>query len=230
MATQPPPRAVLLDSGGVLVRPIGGRWNPRADFEETVTRHAPWLTVERLAEAVTVGDRFLAAQDRTPDRDAYHAAMLRHLGVAPGPELLAELDRAVPPAAVLEPFPEVLATLTALRARGVPMAVVSDAWPELRDLHAGLGLRTFFEVYAISAELGCEKPDPRMYAHASEGLGLAPQECLFVDDRPELVAAALALGYRGLALVRHGTLPGGVPAIRALDELLPLFAERPAGA
>lgn len=30
------PRAALLGSGGVLMRPIGGRWNPRADFEETI--------------------------------------------------------------------------------------------------------------------------------------------------------------------------------------------------
>ncbi|WP_201776385.1 hypothetical protein [Streptacidiphilus carbonis] len=35
------PRAVLLDSGRVLIRPKGGCWNPRADFEETVLDRHP---------------------------------------------------------------------------------------------------------------------------------------------------------------------------------------------
>jgi len=62
--------------------------------------------------------------------------------------------------------------------------VVSDAWPGLPQLHDALGMAGFFEAYAISALLGCHKPDPRMYRHASEALGLAPDECLFVDDGP----------------------------------------------
>jgi beta-phosphoglucomutase-like phosphatase (HAD superfamily) len=82
------------------------------------------------------------------------------------------------------------------------MAVVSDAWPELPDLHAGLGIHEFFEAYAISAELGCIKPDPRMYHHASAALGLAPGQCLFIDDDPALVTAAIQLGYAGRAMCR----------------------------
>jgi HAD superfamily hydrolase (TIGR01509 family) len=79
-------------------------------------------------------------------------------------------------------------------------AVVSGAWPGLPDLHAGLGIAAFFEAYAISALLGCRKPDPRMYHHASSALGLSPGQCVFVDDDPELVAAAIALGYQGRAI------------------------------
>jgi len=32
-------QAVLFDSGGVLMRPSGGRWNPRTDFEAIVLAH-----------------------------------------------------------------------------------------------------------------------------------------------------------------------------------------------
>jgi putative hydrolase of the HAD superfamily len=112
------------------------------------------------------------------------------------------------------------------------MAVVSDAWPNLPDLHAALGLGDFFDAYAISAVLGCDKPDPRMYHHASEALGLAPDDCLFMDDSPELVAAAIALGYQGRAMLRDGDGDGGrghgaaeaagVPVISSLSELLDL--------
>ena len=220
------PQALLLDSGGVLMRPIGGRWNPRADFETTVKTHAPHLTDDDLAEAVREGDRFMAAAATTPDLDDYHRTMLTHIGVQASPDLLAALVREVPPATLLETYPEVLPTLTELHTRGVPMAVVSDAWPNLPDLHAALGMGDFFAAYAISAVLGCHKPDPRMYHHASQALGLAPADCLFVDDSPELVAAAIALGYQGRAMLREGeadgTGAGDVPVISSLTELLDL--------
>ena len=50
-------KALLLDSGGVLMRPVDGRWHPRADFEATVKAHAPHVTDADLAEAVREGDR-----------------------------------------------------------------------------------------------------------------------------------------------------------------------------
>jgi len=217
-------KALLLDSGGVLMRPIGGRWNPRADFEATVKAHAPHVTDEELAEAIREGDRIMAAATATPDLDDHHRAMLARIGVQAPPELLAALVRDVPPTSVVETFPEVVPALTALRDRGVPMAVVSDAWPNLPDLHAALGLGDFFEAYAISALLGCHKPDPRMYRHASEALGLAPADCLFVDDDPALVAAAIELGYQGRAMLREGDEadPAGAEVISSLTELLDL--------
>lgn len=224
------PKALLLDSGGVLIRPIGNRWNPRADFEPIVLRGNPQITSEQFAAAIEVGDRFMAAAESTPDLDLYHAAMLDHLGIRPSPELLAELVRPVPATVVLEPFDEVIPTLETLRTRGVRMAVVSDAWPNLRQLHADLGIDEFFEAYAISAVLGCRKPDPRMYHHASAALGLPPAECLFVDDDPALVAAALELGYQGRWMRRADVEPceadPGVEAVTSLSELVELVASR----
>ncbi|MER5185353.1 HAD-IA family hydrolase [Streptomyces sp. NPDC002896] len=85
-----------------------------------------------------------------------------------------------------------------------------------------MGIGQFFEAYAISAELGCRKPDPRMYHHASTALNLAPAQCLFVDDDPSLVAAAIRLGYAGRAVCR-GSATSDVPSIASLTELLDLF-------
>src|SRR5262245_37241477 len=133
-------RAVLFDSGGVLMQPIGGRWNPRADFEEILRSHFPDLTDAVLAAAIAHGDAIFAAATTTPDYDDYHRAMLRHMGIEPTGELLADLKRPVDVRSILEVFPDVLPTLTALKERGVRMAVVSDAWAELPDLHERLGL------------------------------------------------------------------------------------------
>lgn len=52
-------RAVLFDSGGVLMQPRGGRWNPPAFFEETVRRFDPDITDDQFVAAFAVGDRFL---------------------------------------------------------------------------------------------------------------------------------------------------------------------------
>ncbi len=206
------------------MQPIGGRWNPRADFEYSVLAHAPHVTRTQFVDAIATGERFFAESSSTPDYDDYHRVLLRALGVEPTAALLADLNRPVDPATLLETFPEVLVVLGELRARDVRMAVVSDAWPNLPDLHAALGIDDFFEVYAISAVLGCNKPDARMYRHASDGLRLDPAECVFVDDDPRLVAAAIELGYAGRAVCRNRRAPAsGVPSITTLDELLPLF-------
>ncbi|MYW67094.1 HAD-IA family hydrolase [Streptomyces sp. SID8379] len=215
-------RAVLFDSGGVLMQPIGGRWNPRADFEQTVLAHEPSVTPDQFTKAIAAGDQFFAASSSTPDHDEYHGVMLRELGVKASSELLADLRRDVPPEVFLETYPDVQETLEELSRRSVPMAVVSDAWPNLPDLHAGLGIRRFFDAYAISSVLGCDKPDPRMYHHASAALGLTPAQCLFIDDDPALVAAALELGYAGCALCRDSTV-ADVPSISSLTEVLDFF-------
>ncbi|MET8516603.1 hypothetical protein [Streptomyces sp. NPDC005077] len=89
-------RAVLFDSGGVLVQPIGGRWNPRADFEQTLLAHAPSITPEQFAAAISAGDHLFATSSSTPGYDDYHRVMLHHLGVEPTSQLLADLRREVP--------------------------------------------------------------------------------------------------------------------------------------
>jgi FMN phosphatase YigB (HAD superfamily) len=75
--------------------------------------------------------------------------LLDVLDVEASPELLAELDAPLDPAKVVAPYPEVIAVLDVLRSRGVRLAVVSDAWPPLPELHAGVGLAGYFEAYAI---------------------------------------------------------------------------------
>ena len=215
--------AVLFDSGGVLIGPRGGRWNPRFDFEAIVARRAPGLSRELFATAVEIGDRFLASGDGTPSRDNYHTVLLEVLGIESTPDVLAELDAPLDPASLVELYPDVIEVLDVLRTRGVQLAVVSDAWPELPELHNGVGLDGYFDVYAISAVLGCTKPDPRMYQHASDALGLPPERCLFVDDVPLLVEAAIELGYQGSAVLRDGSQLDDLRTVRDLSQLLPLI-------
>jgi FMN phosphatase YigB (HAD superfamily) len=229
-ANRNPIEGVLLDSGGTLVRPIGGRWNPRFDFEEVLARHAPSADPARFAEAFAAGDRFLAnAVNTTAPRDDYHRAILAELGVEPTDALLSELDLPLE-RPVVEPFPEVPAVLAALQAAGVRMAIVTDNWgtgEAVVERTRAIGL-VGIGLAIVSEELGCRKPDPRMYRAASDGLGLDPSVCLFVDDAPDLVRAAIALGYQGVAICR-GDAPvpvDGTPWLRTLDGVLGLVGAR----
>jgi putative hydrolase of the HAD superfamily len=221
-------RGVLFDAGGVLIRPVGGRWNPRYDFEDIVTAHHPEAPVELFPEAFAAGQRVLDAGTTTPNRTDYHRAMLHVLGVdEPSATLLRELEG---PAAgpVVETFPDVRRVLDRLRAAGIGMSVVSDTWAGLDDMFRTLDIERYFAGFVISEVLGCRKPDPRMYAAGSGLLGLDPGDCLFVDDDPWLVSAAIRLGYHGVALTRDtGPNPGPVPSVTSLDELPRLVTATP---
>ena len=62
-----------------------------------------------------------------------------------------------------------------------------------------------------------------MVETARGALDLPARDCLFVDDDPELVAAAIELGYQAVFLRRSDEEPpADVPTIRALGELVPL--------
>jgi HAD superfamily hydrolase (TIGR01509 family) len=67
----------------------------------------------------------------------------------------------------------------------------------------------------VSWEHGTVKPDPAIYLHALEGLGLEP-EAVFVDDRRDNVDAADEVGL-------HGVLFTGVAALR--EELARRFGD-----
>jgi putative hydrolase of the HAD superfamily len=124
-------RGVLFDSGGVLIGPVGGRWNPRYDFEDIVGAHHPEIRTQLFPEAFAAGQRVLDAGPTTANRTDYHRAMLRVLGIAePSAALLHELEA---PAAgpVVEVFPDVRHVLDRLQTWGVRMAVVSDSWAGL---------------------------------------------------------------------------------------------------
>jgi putative hydrolase of the HAD superfamily len=45
----------------------------------------------------------------------------------------------------------------------------------------------------ISAEVGMRKPEERIFRHAAGLLGLAPEECVFIDDLQVNVTAAEAV-------------------------------------
>jgi putative hydrolase of the HAD superfamily len=88
------------------------------------------------------------------------------------------------PARLLAPTTHAL--LESLRARGLKLGLVSNAfdpgWLLHRDLEQmGIAERLDFAVF--SSEVGKRKPHPAIFEHALEALEVEPQQAVFVGDR-----------------------------------------------
>ncbi|HEY4362227.1 MAG TPA: HAD family phosphatase [Bryobacteraceae bacterium] len=89
----------------------------------------------------------------------------------------------------------VLSWASHLQARGIKTAVLSNLPQPLgEELRATAGFLDPFDHHTFSYELKMVKPQAEIYHHALEGLGVKPEEALFLDDRPENVAGARAVG------------------------------------
>ena len=120
---------------------------------------------------------------------------------------------------MFEAYPETGAVLDRLKAAELRLAVVTDSSgssDSKRRQLAEVGLDQYFDTIVVSDELGCVKPDPRMFDTASTALGLRRDGCLFVDDVPSLFRAAIGLGYQGAAIIRDGSRSADVPALDTL--------------
>jgi|SRR5580658_9914314 putative hydrolase of the HAD superfamily len=60
------------------------------------------------------------------------------------------------------------------------------------------GLRTYFKVALSSCYLGLRKPDLAIYKRALDILGRPAERTLFIDDRAENVAGAVAAGMKAI--------------------------------
>lgn len=71
-------------------------------------------------------------------------------------------------------------------------------------------IMNLFEHVVESSKLGLRKPDPRIYRHACDLLGVQPEDCVYLDDLGINLKPARALGMR--------TIKVGDPDV-AIDEL-----------
>jgi putative hydrolase of the HAD superfamily len=96
--------------------------------------------------------------------------------------------------------PGMIATIDEVRARGVPVAILSN------ELELFLGPKWFdrFSVFKnVDAIVDATrtqifKPDPRAYRLALDAIHVSAPEALFVDDQPRNVEGALAAGLDAL--------------------------------
>jgi HAD superfamily hydrolase (TIGR01549 family) len=99
--------------------------------------------------------------------------------------------------------PGIPALLAHLTQRGIAIGALSD-YPGHDKLMA-LGLASHFSIALCTtdSDINAFKPHPRGFLRACELWGLAPEEVLYVGDRPEIDAAgAIAAGLRAVIIGR----------------------------
>ena len=95
--------------------------------------------------------------------------------------------------------PGIVALARQLRSRGYPLGLLSNSnGPWLRDLLRQHELERLFDVIVISGEVGLVKPQPEIFALTLDQLKVAPNEAVFIDDRPDNVTAAAAAGIQAI--------------------------------
>jgi HAD superfamily hydrolase (TIGR01509 family) len=227
-----PADAVLFDFHGTLAQvedPITWVVAAAADRGVTLERGRATALADRLVAAGRAGG---PAPRRVPpqlaeawaDRDLSppaHRAAFTGLAATvdglDGVDGLAEAlyDRVLRPEG-WSPYADTGATLRALSAAGVPVAVVSNIGFDIRPLFDAWGLVDLVDAFVLSYEVGRCKPDPAIFLGACARLRVDPRRAVMVGDTPA-DAGAVRAGLSALVLPAAG--PGATNGLAAVLSL-----------
>jgi putative hydrolase of the HAD superfamily len=191
-------RGLIIDWGGVMTGPVLDSvraWldAEHIDHDSYTAALRPWVrgaydeagdgnpihALERGEWTTTEFERLLAS------------LLVRHDGESVASDgLLGRMFAATVPS---EPMYE---AVRALRAAGLRTCLLSNSWG--MDGYPRDVLTELFDAIVISAEVGMRKPEERIFRHAAGLIGLAPGECVFIDDMEANVRVAEATGMRGV--------------------------------
>lgn len=184
-------RNIVFDMGKVLVGFDPDRYITRfvpdpADYElirRELFRSVEWVRLDR--GTMTGAEVAASAGARLPER-------LR----GPVAEIMANWHRDIPP---LEGMYELVREL---KDNGHPVYLLSNTSEEFHEFRRSIPALGLFEHVFISADWHLLKPEPAIYKVFLAHFGLDPAECVFIDDAPLNVEAALNAGMSGI--VFHG--------------------------
>ena len=122
--------------------------------------------------------------------------------------------------------PGVTEQLNKLKEQGYPLAVVStSAKPRVVASIEKVGIAHFFppeHVYSAATSLNppSSKPDPAIYLHACNELGVKPEECVAVEDSKSGATAAYRAGIPLIAYVGIYSIEDGKEKMEAMRKVL----------
>ena len=98
------------------------------------------------------------------------------------------------------PKPQSLELARALGAKYV-MGTINNESRELNQYRIeNYGLTHIFDVFVSSCFVGLRKPDERIYRLAMDLTQHTPDECCFIDDRPENIDGATKVGMKSVLM------------------------------
>lgn len=189
--------AVIFDFGGVLTSSPFEAFNayeakrglPR-DFIRSVNRADPdtnaWARFERAEVTAEAFDGLFLAEARALGHEV------------PGRDVIALLAGEI--------RPEMVGALKACKAR-LKVGCITNNMPSTDGPVLGASAERAREMRAVmdlfdhvieSSRVGVRKPDPRIYLMMCEALGVAPRDCVYLDDLGINCKPAAELGMRAI--------------------------------
>lgn len=196
------PDAVLFDFSGTLFHIESAAQAVLAALGPDLVSHAPRLAelgaINGSSEPAELPAHLADVWERRDLSAAAHRAAYSGLSLHAGlsdEQAAALYDRGVEPEA-WHPYPDTVRTLRRLHDLHVPVALISNIGWDPRPVLARYGVDDYFSALVLSDEVGAMKPDPAIFAHACDLLGVEPARCVMVGDNPTADRGCEALGIR----------------------------------
>jgi putative hydrolase of the HAD superfamily len=208
--------AVVFDFGGVITaspfeafaRVESERGLPR-DLVRRINSTNPdtnaWARFERAEIDAAAFDAEFAAEARALGHDLSGSVVLAVLSGAVRPRMVAAID-------LLSERGHRLGCITnnVPAGHGAQMSATAERAAEIAAIMAR------FDHVVESSKVGVRKPDPRIYEMACAGLGIRPEDCVYLDDLGINCKPAAALGMRAIKVT------GEDQALTDLEQVLDL--------
>jgi len=201
------PSAIVFDLGKVLV-----------DFDYSIAARRiaarGKMTIQEIAQYINQSSLFVQYELGTATTEQFCAEICRVTGFHAS---LTEFGECF--ADIFAPIEPMIQLQAKLRQRGLPAYIFSNT-NELAVEHIRRSFPFYanFDGYVLSYQHGAMKPDARLYEVVERQSGHHGAEILYLDDRPENVAAGAARGWQA---IEHQTSEQTRAAIQKLGLLSP---------
>ena len=177
------PQAIVFDFGGVLTG------EPNREAVITFICQSFHFSAEEF-EKVNQEKRQAVKQGKTDEE--FWIAYAKNKGIKLPANWSASFKSVMKDAIGVNP--EMYALVDQLKEQQIPVALLSNIDERLSKLIRDFGLYEPFNPCLLSCEIGIEKPDLKAYELLLIELNLPAKEVIFIDDRPENIEAAKAVG------------------------------------
>lgn len=197
-----PRRGLLVDFGGVLTTDVFSSFQAFCEAEGL----EPGAVRDRFRADPAAQQLLFDLEEGKLSEEEFEPRFAALLEVSDPANLIDRLF------AGMRPDDAMLDAVAAAKRAGVRTGLISNSWG--RGRYDRSRFPELFDGTVISGEVGIRKPLPEIYSMGAESIGLAPSECVFVDDLPPNLKPAATLG---MATVHHVTAE---QTISQLEELL----------
>jgi putative hydrolase of the HAD superfamily len=197
-------RGLLVDFGGVLTTNVFQSFRAFCEAEGL----APNAFADLLRTSPETRAELRKLETAQIGADEFGAHLAPLLGVADANGLM---DRIF---AGIGPEPAMVDAVRRARRAGIRIGLISNSVGT--DIYDRAALDELFDVIVISGEVGLHKPRPEIFLLGAERIGIAPADCVFVDDLRENCAGAEAVG---MTAILHRGPERTLPELERLLEL-----------